>query len=102
LSTDRKAHEKFRQTDDEDNPARLIPMYEIEVIVTTLTRTELKLTADWPLFWLQLPGSIEILRKLLPREIVSPVTSMSSSFNPNPSEPQLLESQLRSSRITNS
>ena len=42
LSTDRKAYEKFRLTDDEDNPARLIPMYEIEVIVTTLTRTELK------------------------------------------------------------
>ena len=70
LSTDRKAHEKFRLTDDEDNPARLIPMYEIEVIVTTLTRTELKLTANWPLFWLQAPGSIEILRKLLPGETV--------------------------------
>jgi hypothetical protein len=77
-------------------------MYENEVTVTTSTRTQLKVTADWPLIWLQAPGSIEILRKLLPREIVSPVTSMSSSFNPNPSEPQLLESQLRSSRITNS
>ena len=73
LSTDRKALEKFRLTDDEDNPARLIPMYEIEVIVTTLTRTELKLTANWPLFWLQVPGSVEILRTLLPGEIVPPV-----------------------------
>ena len=72
LSTDRKALEKFRLTDDEDNPARLIPMYEIEVIVTTLTRTELKLTANWPLFWLQVPGSVEILRTLLPGEIVPP------------------------------
>jgi hypothetical protein len=77
-------------------------MYEIEVTVTTSTRTQLKVTADWPLIWLQAPGSIEILRKLLPGEIVSPVASMSSSFNPNPSEPQLLESQLRSSRIMNS
>ena len=67
------AHEKFRPTDDEDNPARLIPMYEIEVIVTTLTRTELKLTANWPLFWLQVPGSVEILRTLLPGEIVPPL-----------------------------
>jgi hypothetical protein len=73
LSTDRKAHEKFRLTDDEDNPARLIPMYEIEVIVTTLTRTELKLTANWPLVWMQAPGSIEILRKLLPGETVPPL-----------------------------
>jgi hypothetical protein len=48
-------------------------MYEIEVTVTTSTRTQLKVTADWPLIWLQAPGSIEILRKLLPGEIVSPV-----------------------------
>ena len=73
LSTDRKAHEKFRLTDDEDNPARLIPMYEIEVTVTSSTPKELKVTADWPLIWLQAPGSIEILRTLLPGEIVPPL-----------------------------
>ena len=63
-------------------------MYEIEVTVTTSTRTQLKVTADWPLIWLQAPGPnrlsfvipkgnatpwIKILRKLLPGEIVSPV-----------------------------
>ena len=48
-------------------------MYENEVTVTTSTRTQLKVTADWPLIWLQAPGPIEILRKLLPGEIVSPV-----------------------------
>jgi hypothetical protein len=45
-------------------------MYEIEVTVTTYTRDELRLTADWPLIGLQAPGSIEILGKLLPGEIV--------------------------------
>ena len=45
-------------------------MFKIEVIVTTSTRTELKLTADWPLIWLQDPGWIEIERILLPGEIV--------------------------------
>jgi hypothetical protein len=45
-------------------------MYEIEVVVTTSTRTELKLTAAWPLIWLQEPGSIEIQRNLLPGEIL--------------------------------
>ena len=43
-------------------------MYEIEVTVTTYTPEELKLTADWPLFWLEAPGSIEILHKLSPGE----------------------------------
>jgi hypothetical protein len=33
----------------------------------------MKLTADRPLIWLQAPGSIEILRKLFPDEIVPPV-----------------------------
>jgi hypothetical protein len=28
-------------------------MYEIEVTVTTYTPEELRLTADWPLIWLQ-------------------------------------------------
>ena len=48
-------------------------MYEIEVTVTTYTPEELKLTADWPLSWLEAPGSIEILHKLFPGEIVPPL-----------------------------
>ena len=48
-------------------------MYEIEVTVTTYTPEELKLTADWPLIWLQAPGAIEILRQLFPGEIVPPI-----------------------------
>jgi len=52
------------------------PMYEIEVTVTTYTPEELRLTADWPLIWLQALGSIEILRKLLPVEIVPSVTTI--------------------------
>jgi hypothetical protein len=48
-------------------------MYEMEVTVTTYTPEELKLTADWPLIWLQAPGAIEILRKLFPGEIVPPI-----------------------------
>jgi len=51
-------------------------MYEIEVTVTTYTPEELRLTADWPLIWLQALGSIEILRKLLPVEIVPSVTTI--------------------------
>jgi hypothetical protein len=45
-------------------------MYEIEAIVTTATPTELRVTSDWPLDWLEAPGirSIEIQRKLLPIE----------------------------------
>jgi hypothetical protein len=45
-------------------------MYELEVTVTTYTPEELKLTADWPVIWLEAPGSIEILHKLDPGEIV--------------------------------
>ena len=48
-------------------------MYEIEVTITTSTRTEFKVTADWPLIWLQAPGSMKILRKLFPGEIVPPL-----------------------------
>src|SRR5271166_6104587 len=43
-------------------------MYDIEATVTTATPTELKLTASWPLDWLQAPNSIEIQRKLSPDE----------------------------------
>jgi hypothetical protein len=37
-------------------------MYNIEATITTATPTELKLTASWPLDWLQAPNSIEIQR----------------------------------------
>jgi hypothetical protein len=39
---------------------------DIEAFVTTATPTELKLTGNWPLVWLQAPQSTQILRKLLP------------------------------------
>jgi hypothetical protein len=51
------------------------PMFEIEAIVTTSTRTQLKLTANWPLMWLQKLGYIQIERDLLPNEIVPPLNS---------------------------
>ena len=60
-------------------------MYEIEVIVTTLTRMELKLTANWPLVWMQAPGSIEILRKLLPGETVPPSRNLLRDLRSFPS-----------------
>lgn len=50
-------------------------MFEIDATVTTSTRTELKLTANWPLIWLQKPGCIQIERNLLPNEIVPPLNS---------------------------
>jgi hypothetical protein len=45
-------------------------MYDIAAAVTTATPTELKLTGNWPVDWLQPPGirSIEIQRKLLANE----------------------------------
>ena len=51
-------------------------MFEIDATVTTCTRTELKLTANWPLIWLQKPGCIQIERNLLPNEIVPPLNSV--------------------------
>jgi hypothetical protein len=42
---------------------------EIEAIVTTVTANEMKLTAKWPLVWLQICGSTTIVRKLLPGEV---------------------------------
>jgi hypothetical protein len=42
---------------------------EVEATVTTATATELKLTANWPLVWLQAPGSTTIVRKLSPGEV---------------------------------
>ena len=50
-------------------------MFEIEATVTTSTRTELKLTANWPLIWLRKAGCIQIERNLLPNEIVPPLNS---------------------------
>jgi hypothetical protein len=50
-------------------------MFEIEAIVTMSTRTELKLTANWPLIWLRKPGCLEIERNLLSGEIVPPLKS---------------------------
>src|SRR5580698_5495770 len=50
-------------------------MFEIDAIVTTSTRRELKLTAHWPLIWLRKPGCIQIERNLLPNEIVPPPNS---------------------------
>jgi hypothetical protein len=47
-------------------------MYDIEAIVTTSTPTELKLAANWPLEWLQAPGSTKIQRKLVPGETLEP------------------------------
>ncbi len=47
-------------------------MYEIAATVTTAAPTELKLTGNWPVDWLQAPGirSIEIQRKLLANEFL--------------------------------
>jgi len=50
-------------------------MFEIEAIVTRSTRTELKLTANWPLVWLRNPWCIEIERTLLAGEIVPPLNN---------------------------
>jgi hypothetical protein len=51
-----------------------IPMYDVEAMVTETSPTVLKLTADWPVDWLQEPGirTMEILRKLLHGEISEP------------------------------
>lgn len=45
---------------------------DIEATVTTATPTELKLTGNWPLVWLQATHSIQIQRKLLPGESLEP------------------------------
>jgi hypothetical protein len=46
-------------------------MFKIDATVTTSTRTELKLTANWPLIWLRKPGFIQIERNLSPTEFVA-------------------------------
>jgi hypothetical protein len=57
-------------------------MYLIEAIVTTATSTELKVTDDWPIDWLEAPGirSIEIQRKLLPVEKCNPAEVSANSL----------------------
>jgi hypothetical protein len=50
-------------------------MFEIDATVTTSTRTELRLTAEWPLIWLREPGCVQIERNLLPNEIVPSLNS---------------------------
>jgi hypothetical protein len=48
------------------------PMYEIAATVTTANEeVGVKLTADWPLAWLQGNGSTTIVRKLSPSETLS-------------------------------
>ena len=59
----------------ENAPLNLSPMFEIEVIVTKSTRTELRLTADWPRAWRQNLGYIEIERILFPGEMIQPLNT---------------------------
>jgi hypothetical protein len=72
-------------------------MYEIEATVTTATPTELNLTANCPVAWLQALGSTfalgstEIARQLAPGETVEPLDErvqqrelpFNQSFYPN-------------------
>ena len=39
-------------------------MFDIEATVTVATPTELKLTADWPIRWLEALGGYEIQHKI--------------------------------------
>ena len=45
-------------------------MFDIEATVTVATPTELKLTADWPIRWLEALGGYEIQRKVTVKEIL--------------------------------
>jgi len=45
-------------------------MFDIEATVTVATSTELKLTADWPIRWLEAAGGFEIQRKVVQKEIL--------------------------------
>jgi hypothetical protein len=47
-----------------------------EATVTLLTPNELKLTANWPLRWLEASGSIEVQRKLEPGETLTAVKGL--------------------------
>jgi hypothetical protein len=43
-------------------------MFDIEATVTVATPTELKVTADWPIRWLEATGGYEIQRKVVINE----------------------------------
>jgi hypothetical protein len=45
-------------------------MFDIEATVTVATATELKVTADWPIRWLEAPEGLEIQRKVVLKEIL--------------------------------
>ena len=45
-------------------------MFDIEATVTAASPTELKLTADWPIRWLEASGGYEIQRKVVLQEIL--------------------------------
>ena len=45
-------------------------MFDIEATVTAATPTELNLTADWPIRWLEAAEGFEIQRKVVLKEIL--------------------------------
>ena len=45
-------------------------MFDIETTVTVATPTEIKLTADWPIRWLEAVGGLEIQRKVVLKEML--------------------------------
>jgi hypothetical protein len=45
-------------------------MFDIEATVTVATPTELTLTANWPIRWLEAAGGFEIQRKVVQKEIL--------------------------------
>jgi hypothetical protein len=68
-----------RTNETQLTPKPVATMYEIAATVTTAVPTELKLTGNWPVDWLQAPGirSIEIQCKLLANESLgSPLVAL--------------------------
>jgi hypothetical protein len=47
-------------------------MFDIEATVTVATPSELKLTADWPIHWLEAAGGFEIQRKVVVAKEILP------------------------------
>jgi hypothetical protein len=45
-------------------------MFDIEATVTVATPTEFKLTANWPIRWLEASGGLEIQRQVVLPEIL--------------------------------
>jgi hypothetical protein len=45
-------------------------MFDIEATVTVATATDLKVTADWPIRWLETAEGFEIQRKVVSKEIL--------------------------------